>query len=81
MSGNLVMMLSREAAVLVTTVNIHKGDTGSIIVGGRLEDLREPEESLHRYIHNILTSTYKYLNTTYVHVRICSLYCIYVCTL
>ena len=43
------LSFSRDAAVLVTSVNIHKGDSGSIIVGGRQEDLREPEESLHRY--------------------------------
>ena len=42
--------LCREAAVIVTSVNIHKGDYGSIIVGGRQQDLREPEESLHRYV-------------------------------
>ena len=35
--------------MIVTSVNIHKGDYGSIIVGGRQEDLREPDKSLHRY--------------------------------
>ena len=40
--------LCREACVLVTSVNIHKGDYGSVIVGGRELDLRMPEESIHR---------------------------------
>ena len=43
-----------EASVLVTSVNIHKGDYGAIIVGGRETDLGAPEESIHRYVHTYI---------------------------
>ena len=40
---------AREPAVLVTTVSIHKGDLGSVIVGGRVTKNMPRDSSFERY--------------------------------
>ena len=40
----------REAAILVTSVGIQKGDYGSVIVGGREIDPENIEQSVDRYV-------------------------------
>ena len=44
----LVRVCPREAAVLVTSVGIQKGDFGSVIVGGREIDPENVEQSVDR---------------------------------
>ena len=38
-----------EATVVVSSVSLWKGDTGSVIVGGREFDSQRPDESLKRF--------------------------------
>jgi len=38
----------REAAILVSPISIQKGDTGSVIVGGRMFSTQKPQESFKR---------------------------------
>jgi hypothetical protein len=42
------MLSCREGTVLVSPVSIHKGDLGSVIVGGREFNRLRPEESMKR---------------------------------
>ncbi|KAL5466741.1 hypothetical protein EMCRGX_G030890 [Ephydatia muelleri] len=46
----------REPTVLVTTVSIHKGDFGSVIVGGRVTKERPPDSSFERKRRGATTS-------------------------
>ena len=42
------LILPREAAILVSPTSIQKGDTGSVIVGGRMFSTQKPQESFKR---------------------------------
>ena len=44
----LLFFLAREAAILVSPTSIQKGDTGSVIVGGRMFSTQKPLPSFKR---------------------------------
>ena len=52
--------------MLVSPVSIHKGDMGSVIVGGRELSKRSPEESVKRFV-------YMYTCVCFAYVKVCIL--------
>lgn len=52
---SLILILIREGSILVSAVGIHKGDYGSIVIGGRPVDAQELGASMNRLANNAVT--------------------------